>query len=235
MGRRRRYSLSCAFTLVELLVVIGILAVIVGILVPTLGRARSQANTALCLNNLRQLGSAMISYAMANGGVLPHRGQGVQPTENTTRSDDWFNCLPPELGMDRLCDMVAKNTFPKPQDRTIWNCPELTEINQSPYWAYGMNMWLSVWVGNKPDRLAAVDSPSTMVAFADGPGNHCSVLPSTLGYSPVARHHGFVNICFLDGHTATLAGSYVGCGIGLVEHPDIRWKVPGSAWTGPAS
>jgi len=59
------------FTLVELLVVIGIIAVLISILLPTLGRARASANKAACLSNLRQMGQLVNMYALANKQSLP--------------------------------------------------------------------------------------------------------------------------------------------------------------------
>ena len=59
------------FTLVELLVVIGIIALLISILLPTLNRARQSANAVSCLSNQRQIGTAMVLYAQAHNGSLP--------------------------------------------------------------------------------------------------------------------------------------------------------------------
>lgn len=71
-----------AFTLVELLVVIGIIAVLIGVLLPTLNKARSAASRTACLSNMRQLARAIVMYANANKGAYPPSAEGIQMAAN---------------------------------------------------------------------------------------------------------------------------------------------------------
>lgn len=61
-------SFSVAFTLIELLVVIAVIAILIGILLPSLGAARDSARTVKCQSNLRQMGIGFLTYAGSNKG-----------------------------------------------------------------------------------------------------------------------------------------------------------------------
>ena len=126
-----------AFTLIELLVVIAIIAILAALLLPALARAKSQAQRANCLSNLRQWGLAMHLYAGDNNDGIPRDGMdagGVYPGGNGAHADvnAWFNLLPPFVAERTLIDYWSLPGFggnrmlciPFPGGKgKIWHCP----------------------------------------------------------------------------------------------------------------
>jgi prepilin-type N-terminal cleavage/methylation domain-containing protein/prepilin-type processing-associated H-X9-DG protein len=226
-----QHAIRRAMTLVELLVVMAIIGVLTALLLPAVQNSRAATRRAVCQSNLRQWTIAVLRYADDHTGAVPRRGQGVQPTDQFTRREDWFNALPPYAESTPLADRLQLNKNAAVDG--IWWCPELVPGDKPMYFAYGMNMWLGTWKGGQPDNIAKIGPLSTMVFMADGPGTYCSVLPASRPYSPDPRHNGLVNVAFLDGHVAAWDGTEVGCGVGLPDREDIRWKAPDSLWAGP--
>jgi prepilin-type processing-associated H-X9-DG protein/prepilin-type N-terminal cleavage/methylation domain-containing protein len=218
-------------TLVELLVAMAIIGALAAMLLPSMQASRTASRRAMCQSNLRQWTLAVLRYADDHQGFVPRRGQGVQPTDQFTRREDWFNALPPYAESTPLADQLHADKNARVSG--IWMCPELVPGDKPKYFAYGMNMWLGPWKGVQSDNLAKIGPLSTMVFMADGGGAYCSVLPANKPYSPNPRHNGMVNIAFLDGHVAAWDGAEIGCGVGLTDREDIRWKAPESAWAGP--
>ncbi|MFH0965462.1 MAG: DUF1559 domain-containing protein [Planctomycetota bacterium] len=90
--RRGEFAVAKAFTLIELLVVMVIIALLVGLLLPALGRAREEARKTQCRSNLRQIGLAMQMYSNDNKGYFPCvYGVGTRGSSAGTNTTHTFN------------------------------------------------------------------------------------------------------------------------------------------------
>jgi prepilin-type N-terminal cleavage/methylation domain-containing protein/prepilin-type processing-associated H-X9-DG protein len=146
-GNRTRRG---GFTLVELLVVIGIIALLISILLPSLSRAREQANAIKCASNLRELAKGFIMYANNNKGFLP---AGSRYPDNLVRDEDWIwfqtQALPPGRTADLQQSAIAPYVS-KPMSEQVFRCPsddveghKTTLLNGKTYepykYSYSMN------------------------------------------------------------------------------------------------
>ena len=96
--RRIRFRSRAGFTLVELLVVLAIMAVLFGLVASAVARAKMSAQRIVCLNNLKQWGTATHVYANENDDLLPRETavDGINSWEMTgasTNRDVWYNAL----------------------------------------------------------------------------------------------------------------------------------------------
>jgi len=151
---RRKQS---GFTLIELLVVIAIIALLMGILMPVLGRARKSAWGVACMSNMRQIGLAANVFAEDNDGKIP---RGASPADGV---NVWFTAFMPYLGTQQIvgdyrtvkifrcpaypvktqtvCFVVDSMDLDGPEDkdgRDVWGMTRLsqyTRLAQSAYLA----------------------------------------------------------------------------------------------------
>jgi len=209
-----------AFTLVELLVCIGIVALLIGILLPTLQRAREAGKTVKCLSNLRQMTVAAQAYVNEFYGFYPPAQWGTIPGKKV----EW------DFEQDNG-QVLPGLLWRRHTALAIQQCPSFDGRSNSagdPYTGYNYNTsYIGHGLGEgieAPAKAVQVRDPTATVLFGDGQWKNGankymrSPLPSPgedtfsykLGSSLNAagaqgfRHQGMTNAAFCDGHAESL-------------------------------
>ena len=121
-----------AFTLVELLVVISIIALLIALLLPALKQARAATLSAACLGNLRQMGIAMNGYMSDNDGYMPVRLYSTTYAETALRESTWMRELWPYAMNNN--DRPNKKGDQARYEGTVMNCPVDSDV--SPVYSF---------------------------------------------------------------------------------------------------
>jgi prepilin-type processing-associated H-X9-DG protein/prepilin-type N-terminal cleavage/methylation domain-containing protein len=231
------------FTLVELLVVIGIIAILVAILLPALNKARKQAQSVTCLSQLRQLGLGFQLYGNAWKSVVPIGLARVQTNDGGTGAAlYWFDFL---QGADLYGSGAPDPKHAYISNEAVFYCPRNAQSDPAtPGW-YGAAIhddrnpgMIQVEWGNNPTKLSVL--PYLKLSKTKRPTDFPLLLDSTMAINKWAGrgarfwapnafavsanassrgmvwlpHNNRSNVLFLDGHAE-------GCDTGRLKSTSI--------------
>jgi len=213
------------FTLVELLVVIAVIAILSGLLLPALGKARDAARGTFCANNLKQQGLGVAMYCSDNLDYLPP-DMAKMPEGNASWAAFIFPYLNNTASIHQYSTIAYYDRIP------LLDCPTDSHVNavgkpkNTNHISYGMNRYLTVaqWPNNNlaPLRPNAVNYPSDHLLVTeiscstsdptDANGHWDACFAADLLRQPKDLHGGRFNVLMVGGNVTPLPYKAVALG-----------------------
>ncbi len=211
----------CAFTLIELMVVIATVAVLAALLLSALDQTKTSTQRIKCASNLRQLGLAAQMYWDDNAGFTFAFLSGT----NNGGKLYWFGWLQDGSEGQRKFDATQGALYPYLQGRGVEICPSLNytaprfklKATGAAY-GYGYNLHLASLSRQPPLNVGGLSQPSEIVALADAAQVNTFLAPASRSHPMLEefyyvstkateatahfRHQQTANAVFCDGHVA---------------------------------
>jgi len=235
-----------AFTVLELLVVITIIAVLATLSIPIVGRIRLSRDQVAETGNFRQLGSGLLTYIAMNNGEFPPEGEN-QPTWESSSDpeykDAWYNSIPRLSGGPSLADFARqRSSFYKRSNLLYVPAAEYPRHKEErPLFGLSLNSKLRR-KGQKSLLFPSIEFPSRTVFVQESglPGEKS--LPGqapekydgqTKSYASrtVARYNGRALLLFADGHVDSADAKQVVDSNGLAYFPQVSASGGSVYWT----
>lgn len=215
-GSRNSRAARRGFTLIELLVVVAIIALLISILLPALRNAREQGKRAVCLSNMRQMGIALLSYALENREYVPSNSCPLAEPDVEHPEEYYWLCVLQRYSKQPLIGRCRSDKTTKPF--LDWSNPPPREEWQDYRWSsYAVNSCIGPLKSPLAlERLNQIKNASSVIFLgevrAGDSYDYADHIHSDLWEAPedpkesVAweRHNGVSNYLFIDSHAEPL-------------------------------
>lgn len=213
-------KLSRAFTLIELLIVIAVVAILAAFLFPVFSHVRERARRTQCLSNLRQLGIATFQYAQDSDDRYPYAGD---PSDlNTDVWKTWKNGeYWPAISQMQTNHQTLPNVMAGyVKDRDLWHCPDDSGFDMggsfediplaahpSCFEAFGMSYVYTTLLALDGQTLSNVRAWSSRPPYTEHEPTDVPLFHDHAGHwhGGTERNENRLNIVMVDGHAVSVS------------------------------